>query len=210
MPSVEEIKIFYDGFITQLATENGRHRRIYQSLDTLPKGKVLDVGCGAGLTSKRLAEGGRDVVAIDLSPVAISYATDHNNHPRIKYVCAKIEDFKTEEKFDAICMVDVIEHLPHVFGILKLIKCSHENTVLYVNIPYCETISYIQVNYPETLQIIDNYEGIGDIISLFETEGFIPFKMELYWMKYVEYFFCTRARFNSLMDEAYGGLRHNG
>jgi cyclopropane fatty-acyl-phospholipid synthase-like methyltransferase len=208
MPNTQEQISFYDGFLKQLTMENSRHKRVYQSLDTLPKGKVLDLGCGAGLTSKRLADGGRDVTAIDFSPFAIAHAEKYNHSDRIKYLCADITEFKTSEEFDAICMVDVYEHLPNPWAITNLLRdASHDDTVIYLNIPYNETIIYLQENHPKVLQPIDNPVEIGGVLNLFTCVGFVPFKMELYWMQYVEYFFCTKDKFNQFMGFVYPGLK---
>ena len=211
MPNTAQIISFYDALITQLATENGRHKRVYQSLDTLPRGKVLDIGCGAGLTSKHLADGGRDVVAVDFSPVANEYSTRYNNSDRIRYFCSNILNFKIDERFDAICLVDVYEHLPKDgWKIIALIKTvSSEDTIIYLNIPYDKTINYLKINFPKVLQPIDEPKDIYNILNLFEYIGFIPFKMELYWMQYMEYFFCTKKKFNLFMDRTYQSLRRN-
>ncbi len=211
MPNTGQIISFYDSLITQLATENDRHKRVYESLDILPKGKVLDIGCGAGLTSKRLADGGREVVAVDFSPVAIEYAKQRNNSYRIRYFCSDILEFQINEQFDVICMVDVYEHLPsNGRKIIELIKkVSLDETIIYLNIPYDKTIKYLKCNFPNILQPIDEPKGIHEILTLFEYIEFIPFKMELYWMQYVEYFFCTRKNFNLFIDNTYQSLRRD-
>lgn len=207
MPNQQEIKSFYDGFLAKLTVENIRHQRVYHSLDTLPKGKVLDLGCGAGLTSKRLAEGGRDVVAVDFSSVAIDYAKKYNCNARIKYICADIMEFMVAEKFDAICMVDVLEHLPNPWGLTSLIKnASDSETVIYLNIPYSKTIEYLKYKHPGVLQPVDNPDDIENTLAMFEGIDFVPFKMELYWMQYVEYFFCTKSKFNKFMAQTYRSL----
>ena len=204
MPTIAEQKLFYDGFLKQLATENSRHKRIYQSLDMLPLGKVLDLGCGAGLTSKYLADGGRDVLAVDFAPGVIAYSEKHNSNDRIKYVCADITEFETTEKFDAICLIDVYEHLTNPWAVADLIgKASHDQTIIYLNIPYSETLAYLHNNHPQILQPVDNPSRIEEVLALFAGIGFVPFKMELYWVQYIEYFFCSRKQFNFFMNKAY-------
>jgi len=210
MPTTQEIRTFYNGFLPQLATENERHKRIYKSLDLLPKGKVLDIGCGAGLTSKRLADGGRTVIAVDFSPVAIAYAKEHNNHEQIQYICTDILKYQTDEIFDVICLIDVLEHLDCLWELMDLIEnVSQNETIIYLNIPYDKTIKYLRINFPNVLQPIDQPRETGTILSIFEHIGFIPFKMELYWMEYIEYFFCTMDKFNLFMDRTYQILRRD-
>ena len=210
MPTNSEVREFYDGFLPRLATENARHRRIYQSLDLLPKGKTLDIGCGAGLTSHRLAEGGRDVVAIDFSPAAIEFARRNRGHERIQYVCTDISSFKTKDFFDAICLVDVLEHLDSAtqYDVFRIISTTaRHDAVVYVNVPYSETIRYLEKNHPDALQPIDRPLDIGWIIEEFDMRGFVPFGMELFWMQYVEFFFCKKEQFKAHMDRAFQSLK---
>ena len=77
---IEDVIKFYDDYLDHLAIKNVRHDNIFRSLDAfIPKEvRVLDIGCGTGITSKHLADGGRDVVAVDLSPVLIDFAIKHN------------------------------------------------------------------------------------------------------------------------------------
>jgi SAM-dependent methyltransferase len=210
MPSAFEIKAYYNSILPKLSTENARHRLIYQSLDSLPQGKTLDIGCGAGFTSKHLADGGRDVVAIDFSSAAIEYAQAHNSSERIHYECTDILDFKTDEKFDIICLVDVWEHLPYEDWDLTrfLNELSHAETIIYLNIPYSETLNYLKREFPHVLQPIDESKEIGDINHSFSYIDFVPFKMSLYGMQYVEYFFCKQDKFQRFMDAAFRGLRN--
>jgi SAM-dependent methyltransferase len=46
----------------------------------LMRGRVLDVGCGAGRLARELQRRGRDVVAIDASPLAIEVARERGVH----------------------------------------------------------------------------------------------------------------------------------
>ena len=197
---------FYNNFINQLSTENVRHRRIYQSLDMLPKGNVLDIGCGCGLSSKRLADGDRNVIALDYSDKAIDYARKNNNHEKIEYVCSDILDFETDVKFDSICLIDIIEHLHEntVNDIIKLIdQCSKPSTIIYINIPYNYTLRYLINTKFKGLQPIEKPYSIKDLMNIFIGIDYIPFKMELYWVQYVEMFFCKTSSFNDTMRIIY-------
>ena len=52
-------------------------------------GHVLDLGCGPGFYSQRLAEMGHTVTGIDFSPASIGYAQEHP-HPRVSYVLGDV------------------------------------------------------------------------------------------------------------------------
>lgn len=75
--------------------------KIEQKALQLSKGKILDVGCGAGSHSLYLQEKGFDVVSIDISPNAIKACKLRGLKK------AKIQDIMTleNEKFDTILLL---------------------------------------------------------------------------------------------------------
>jgi len=74
-----------------------------------PTDRVLEVGCGQGHLTKRLAARGIDIVGIDANPNAPEVAgTD-----RVVCMSAESLDFLDDE-FDAIVSVHAIEHIPQL------------------------------------------------------------------------------------------------
>ncbi|MGH8914690.1 MAG: class I SAM-dependent methyltransferase [Acidimicrobiia bacterium] len=69
--------------------------------------RVLDVGCGQGHLTVRLAERGIDVVGIDANP----NAAEVSGSDRVLFMRAEALEFADEE-FDAIVSVHAIEHIP--------------------------------------------------------------------------------------------------
>jgi len=75
---------------------------IEQKAIKLCKGKVLDVGCGAGSHSLHLQENGFEVTAIDISPNAIKACELRN----VKHcIVSDILNLKPSEKFDTILLL---------------------------------------------------------------------------------------------------------
>lgn len=77
--------------------------------------RVLDIGCGGGLLSEPLARMGADVTGIDLAPAHIEGAKRHAAEAglTIDYRIAAVEDLAaTAERFDLVCAMEVIEHVP--------------------------------------------------------------------------------------------------
>lgn len=206
----EKVKSFYNGFIDKLSMRTGRHDYICRSLDRLipRKGSVLDLGCGAGITSKHLAESGHDVLAVDLSDVAIKKAMDENNHPKIKYLCGDISTLKLGETYDCIVLADVLEHLmpEAVANLVKLIKdCSHGGTSIYLNVPDGKLLKWLNSNKKHLTQIVDRPIYHNEVIEMFRDIHFAPIYYNFYWQEYIEYLFVTEDMVAKLFSIKYKG-----
>lgn len=70
----------------------------------------LDIGCGAGRWCRFLVEHGYDTMGLDLQRELIKI--NRTRYPNIKFVCASIQDYSTEEPVDLISSVTVIQHIP--------------------------------------------------------------------------------------------------
>ena len=80
--------------------------------------KCLDVGCGGGILSERLARLGATVTGIDASENAIKIANEHATKSRLKinYRCMSTGDLLNSNKkflnnFDLVIASEVIEHV---------------------------------------------------------------------------------------------------
>lgn len=82
--------------------------RVEHTLGLIPHDvrTVLDVGCGDGRLSKRMAQTGRMVVGIDLSREALR----HVRVPRILGSCDRLPF--GDRSFDLVLCSEVLEHLP--------------------------------------------------------------------------------------------------
>ncbi|MCP4119656.1 MAG: class I SAM-dependent methyltransferase [Desulfobacteraceae bacterium] len=83
--------------------------------------RIGDWGCGGGYFAKTLSafEKG-DILAMDISPVAINIAKNKNNNPRIEFrVADAILSWKYQEYFDAIFLVGLIEHIEKPESVLE-------------------------------------------------------------------------------------------
>lgn len=81
---------------------------------------LLDVGCGAGILAEPLARMGAQVTGLDASQAAIQVAQQRSQAEglKISYYQGTIESF-TKEGFDAICALEIIEHVDHPGTFLK-------------------------------------------------------------------------------------------
>ena len=84
---------------------------------------VIDIGCGVGYGSRRLAElGASSVHAFDLSEGAIQHAGKHYGHPKVHFETGNAEQFETERKFDVAVCFELIEHVRNARKVLGNIK----------------------------------------------------------------------------------------
>lgn len=81
------------------------------------KKRILDIGCGPGFFLKRAKERGWDVLGIEPSTTAASYAKSHG----IPIVESLFEQYQshTPDKFDAIHSKFLLEHVIDPFSICK-------------------------------------------------------------------------------------------
>ncbi len=83
--------------------------------------RLLDIGCGAGLVAEPLARMGFAVSAIDLAEENIAVARAHAEAGGlvIDYACRAIETVPEEAGFDAITLLEVVEHVPDVAAMVQ-------------------------------------------------------------------------------------------
>jgi 2-polyprenyl-3-methyl-5-hydroxy-6-metoxy-1,4-benzoquinol methylase len=77
--------------------------------------RILNVGCGSGELSLRLAEKGHHVVGIDPEPayveLALANASRSGHASRCSFEVASIEDYQGAGGFDCAVATDVLEHI---------------------------------------------------------------------------------------------------
>ena len=86
--------------------------------------RVLDLGCGGGLVCEPLARLGARVTGIDPGAEAIAAARAHSEAGglEIAYEIAMAEELVARgESYDAVLLLEVVEHVPDVPAFLKAI-----------------------------------------------------------------------------------------
>jgi SAM-dependent methyltransferase len=68
-----------------------------------PGQRVLDLGCGPGLYTARLADAGLQVTGVDFSQNSIEYA--RQQRPGIEYLCQNYLDLQVEGKFEVVMLI---------------------------------------------------------------------------------------------------------
>lgn len=116
----ERMREFYETSETYkglLSAHDEAYLRHYVELVTRyapPRSKILDLGCGNGISARLLNQADFDVVGTDISPLFLEEARAWEN-PKLRYrVCDVMELPFKSDSFDVICSNELIEHLPDV------------------------------------------------------------------------------------------------
>lgn len=76
--------------------------------------KILDLGCGNGVSSRLLNQAGFEVVGTDISPLFLEDARNWerlHDKPKLRYqVCDVLELPFENESYDVVCSNELIEH----------------------------------------------------------------------------------------------------
>jgi len=73
---------------------------LIEMLDPKPGERILDLGCGTGHLTERIAASGAEVVGLDLSPSMVAQA--RQNFPKLRFQLADARSFRVKERYDAI------------------------------------------------------------------------------------------------------------
>ena len=201
--TTNEVRTYYDNFLSYLkydhTKDNPRHIKIKKDLRNIIGAgmDVLDLGCGTGVTTKYIAELGAKVIGIDISPKLIEFARENSSHENIKYLVGDVTDFNLGKKvFEVICLIDMMEHIPKekIPDLIKNInRYSHDNTIVYLNIPDARLQFWMKKNHPEKLQIVDEAYFMANILFMFSSIGFEVIKIKIYGvdfpLQYTSYVF---------------------
>jgi trans-aconitate methyltransferase len=73
---------------------------VVELLDPKPGEKILDLGCGPGQLTQKIAERGAEVTGLDSSPEMIGQA--RQNYPHLRFVLEDAARMQFESEFDAV------------------------------------------------------------------------------------------------------------
>ncbi|MCK5347698.1 MAG: glycosyltransferase, partial [Candidatus Heimdallarchaeota archaeon] len=131
IPKIQKVKEHFDNLAKDYDKWKKKNSYYYRNIrafvksNVSPGKSVLEVGCGTGelLAATNPHRG----VGIDISSEMIKIAD--RRHPQFKFINAAIEDFTSQEKFDYIILVDILDHVFDVMDVLKSVyRLSHPST----------------------------------------------------------------------------------
>jgi 2-polyprenyl-3-methyl-5-hydroxy-6-metoxy-1,4-benzoquinol methylase len=102
-------------------------------LGPVPPGarRVLDIGCGEGLLTRRVAAVVPEAVGIDSDSRSIDRARAHSSPPGVSYLVGDFLTYSFEaESFDAVLSVAVLHHVDAEAGLARMVQLLRPGGVL--------------------------------------------------------------------------------
>ncbi len=110
-------------------------KSIISTIDNSKNLKILEVGCGTGGNLLFLNDFG-EVSAFEIEPIALEIAKEQYPSYRIVHGSCPSNIAFTSEKFDLICLFDVLEHIEDDRETLNLLKgMLSENGKIVLTVP---------------------------------------------------------------------------
>ena len=90
--------------------------------------RLLECACGTGYFSKRCAENGFLVDALDLDSDMIAHAHQNNRHPNVRYFCQDMLDLNPFDEYDVIVVfLDSLNYLHNEQELVIFFKEAHKH-----------------------------------------------------------------------------------
>lgn len=214
-PTLDTVQAYYnervEGKLRDFTHPNPRIEAAIQTLAEwapLSPKRILEIGCGIGATSWRMARAWpqAEVIGADVSPTSIEVAKTCFQRPNLDYRAGLIKEGVLQGKFDLILLMDVYEHIAvenreslHT-GIESLL--SEESRVV-VTVPTPAVLEYARMHDPSGLQPVDediNIEVIQRLAEATATE-LLYFRKVGIW-EYGDFAHIVLGRFQSLAKVA--------
>ena len=123
---------------------------------------ILDIGCGIGWTSFEIAKKHPNiqVFGVDLAPESLKIARKLFKRPNTRFENQDItaDEFRTSQRFDAVLLVDVYEHIPaeaRPFFHQSVAQVLNDNGRIMITCPTKPLQQWGKKHNPSGLQPID-------------------------------------------------------
>jgi len=128
--------------------------------------RVLDVGCGTGYGTVRIAESAKHAVGIDLSRQALRWARRHYGNPKVQFLRMSAESLSfADRNFDFIVSTENFEHLrDQQANLREMSRVLTNDGLLFLATPNPEMFVGVdnphhthEFLYEELLQVLQEY-----------------------------------------------------
>ncbi len=169
---------FYDARIEgKLADFVSGNPRVEAAIETLaawaPKAprRVLEIGCGVGASTWRMARAWprAAVIGLDFSAASIEAARDCFDRPNLDFRVGRLADCRLDGPFDLIVMMDVYEHIapaerPATHAELRRLLAAESRLVLTAPTPRHQ--AFLKANQRDGLQPVDEDIDLPTLLRL--------------------------------------------
>jgi 2-polyprenyl-3-methyl-5-hydroxy-6-metoxy-1,4-benzoquinol methylase len=119
---------------------NQRINEMSKMLYDAQKDDLLDLGCGAGFTARKILSDYiifNNITLVDVSETAIKEASFLlKNYGKIQYICDNIEEYEPVRKYSIIVCSEVLEHTQSPEKVINtIIKAANKDTTIIITIP---------------------------------------------------------------------------
>ena len=117
---------------------------------------ILEIGCSNGsLVTLPIAEGGYNILGIDLHQPSIDAANAANKFDNASFLYKDLVDFDNDEIYDVIILSDILEHVEDPDYLLRLsTKHLSQNGIILISVPNGYGPSELERKFLEKTRII--------------------------------------------------------
>jgi trans-aconitate methyltransferase len=222
-PTLQSVQAYYDerveGKLRDFTHANPRIEAAIQLIaEWAPPNPriILEIGCGIGATSWRMARAWpqAEVIGADLSPTSIEVAKTCFHLPNLSYRTGLVEEGVLADEFDLIVLMDTYEHIAladraSLHTTLKSLLSEEARLVLTFPTPALQ--NYGRMRYPSELQPVDEDVTPEDMLVLAsETRSQLLCYREVGIWHYGDYAHVVLGRYRNLADVALREYRPGG
>lgn len=156
-------KAFYERMFSNLKGADDGHcitygydEMIEKHLGEFPSGRLLDVGCGTGKNSVRLAKAGFNVIGIELSSAGISAARKHAEREgqKVLFVQGDVENMPFKDgAFEISFCGLILHHFPRIDSLIRGLSRITRSRIFALEVNAFDPQSFVKFN------IINAYFG---------------------------------------------------
>lgn len=149
-------KAFYERMFSNLKGADDGHCITYgyddliqKHLGVLPPSRLLDVGCGTGKNSVRLAKAGFDVIGIELSSAGIDAARKHaqKEGQKVLFVQGDVENMPFKDNVFEISFCGLIlHHFPRIDALIQGLSRVTQSRLFALEVNALEPQSFVKFN----------------------------------------------------------------